>query len=1580
MSGTRCDGHPVDCDCCSGIDERTPRSVANLPGRSALSYRVGTHPDFFATMLAHISGFLGRADRDEPEPDDDTPMEERVARLVQMALLSPSLLQVEFVEAVGEAAVLAEAAPAPGRHPLSGLTTRQLNDPAVGLLDAWAVVADVLTFYQERIANEGYLATAREERSLRELGWLVGYRPRPGVASQVHLAFTLDDSAVTTIKKGQSAKTVPGPGEQVETFETSADLEARGQWNKLKPLMKRVQVFPAPQTVRQDRNLYLKGTSANLKKNDALVLVFERREEVWRVIEATPNPTEETTTVNVELWGRRRLAADQVTKGGDLIAGATISKALGELQRYLDKPDLGIWLAPGRLKEANDLLAGLVGIGKSPTQALDIEALARIQQLIGDEECPPFDRLVPALRVALRETRIYGPALDTYYADSLEGYGTDPTPLGVYLHLSRKLAKEALADLQPKLADNPVPTEAVSEAAGKAREVQYAATVAGLTNLSQRANRLAETLLDAVKNKLKGSVLRAKLTAVLEKVESGQALGKIPSPLFVRHLATVAAVRRELLREQGDTILFTAKSLKPLLADLRYGVELDDSQTEGLPPLLKQLDKITQEGIKQADKTIRKLVEDQQVEQGTSVVRRITENVSDWYLTPIEQAPKLSAEVMQKLKDALKLPTPEAATETLVLALRLRGATDLAGVFRRERYLFLAGSYPRIKPWFDQLDATIDVLAEVLQDRVDVKVVTDAVRALGPPPTGKSPLATVVYALTRKTPDPLSSLGKQLVGLTGQGERREEDDPLTLKGLFGQEKAGTAQPEDAAQLFQAFHPEIKAKALQVLSNTEIGRQEAVPKVVVLRGTAAPFGSSAPLRAVPAAGQTAGPPRTVNREWALRRTQVVLEVERSKLPKPPVVAVTVGSPEAQRSADIKPGSSEVELVSVSVRVEQQSDGVSCNFTPKGGVVGRVRQVVIRKTGNPEKILVQFDEQPEGVELRPEVGKVVEIKDGQATLDWRLDPGGGSTQVLVAIEYDFPVLPASRRMLALDASYDRMAPGGYVVVQRAEADDLSAAPDPEVFRVEAVESVALADFGISGKVTRLLLNRDWLRPRDVSLSQVRRASVFIQSEPLEFAEEPYDADIHGREIQLDGIYDGLRPGRLIIVEGERSDLPGTPGVRNAELVEVERCDQRIEANSKPPKPATAGVETQSAQGRTSARPHTTLILKSELQFSYKRDTVTIYGNVVAATHGQTQREILGAGDAIAARQSFPLKQRPLTYQPAVNPSGARAELEVRVNDVLWREAERLSLLKPGDRSYLVVTDDLGRTAVQFGDGEKGARLPSGVENVRAVYRFGIGRAGNAKPNQINQLGERPSGVREVVNPLGATGGVDREPPHAVRRNIPAGLAALDRLVSVSDYEDFARRYAGIARAKAVGPGPDVLVTVAGQDDAPLAGSPLLDALKKSLVEFGDESVGVTVEHRRLYFVVLEADITVHPDHLWKNVERDVRARLLSVLGFDQRELDQDVLLSPVVAAMHGVAGVRAAHVKVFGLVPEQENKVALSPSQIAGKIAEAAKKAAPPDVLEQEKGTGGRPAALAYLTPRVPATLILHEKKP
>lgn len=210
------------------------------------------------------------------------------------------------------------------------------------------------------------------------------------------------------------------------------------------------------------------------------------------------------------------------------------------------------------------------------------------------------------------------------------------------------------------------------------------------------------------------------------------------------------------------------------------------------------------------------------------------------------------------------------------------------------------------------------------------------------------------------------------------------------------------------------------------------------------------------------------------------------------------------------------------------------------------------------------------------------------------------------------------------------------------------------------------------------------------------------------------------------------------------------------------------------------------------------HTRIVLDASLKHTYKRDTVTIYANVVNATHGETVRQVIGSGDASKAFQQFPLAKRPLTYLATATRSGVESTLAVRVNNLLRHETETLLDADENSHAVAVQADETWRSTVQFGDGATGARLPTGRENVRAVYRTGLGTQGNVKAGTITQPAHRPLGVKDVNNPLAATGGADPENVAQIRANAPLAVMALDRLVSVRDYADFAQNYAAIDKA--------------------------------------------------------------------------------------------------------------------------------------------------------------------------------------
>ncbi len=178
-------------------------------------------------------------------------------------------------------------------HPhLQTLGTRDVTDPTIALVDAWSVVADVLTFYRDRLTQEAYLRTASEERSLRELAGMAGYSPRPGVRATTHLAYQLDPSAKpVTIDAGSKAQTVPRPGETMQTFETDKPLDARAEWSQLKPRLDRPAKINFYDALTRT-TLRIADASQVVRPGERVLFVFNKRlggQIVREVASAKPN-------------------------------------------------------------------------------------------------------------------------------------------------------------------------------------------------------------------------------------------------------------------------------------------------------------------------------------------------------------------------------------------------------------------------------------------------------------------------------------------------------------------------------------------------------------------------------------------------------------------------------------------------------------------------------------------------------------------------------------------------------------------------------------------------------------------------------------------------------------------------------------------------------------------------------------------------------------------------------------------------------------------------------------------------------------------------------------------------------------------------------------------------------------------------------------------------------------------------------------------------------------------------------------------------------------------------------------------
>ena len=508
--------------------------------------------------------------------------------------------------------------------------------------------------------------------------------------------------------------------------------------------------------------------------------------------------------------------------------------------------------------------------------------------------------------------------------------------------------------------------------------------------------------------------------------------------------------------------------------------------------------------------------------------------------------------------------------------------------------------------------------------------------------------------------------------------------------------------------------------------------------------------------------------------------------------------------------------------------------------------------------------------------------------------------------------------------LDTTYPAIVKNSWVVLESPSSQ--------QAYAVAATHETSRADYVLSAKVTRLTVDRT----NCLGNFTLRDTTVLAASEELELALLPIVDPIEGATIDLDGPYLELEVGRRMIVTGVADDLDG---VEHSEVMTI--------------------AELRFIDG------YTEVTFTESLANSYLRHTVSINANVVEATHGQTKAEVLGSGDATKTFQEFTLRQPPLTHVPAATASGAASTLSVFVNDILWHEVATLFEAGPDDRVYVTRLDDEGNTTVRFGDGRMGARLPTGQENVTAVYRKGIGLDGLVEPGQITLLPIRPLGVRSVVNPAAPSGAEDRESRDTARENAPLTVLTLDRIVSLRDYEDFARAFAGIAKALATwtwhGHHRGVYITVAGPDGAAIGSdSTTLTNLKDAIAQAGDPHVVVEIGSYTSIPFQLTAHLRVDPDYQADLVTAEVERVLREAFSFDRRRFGQPVFHSEVVSLIQAVEGVSAT--TVGGLFRTGDGALA-NPSLIAATpVTGTRAQASPAELLLLDP----RPLSLGVLT--------------
>ncbi|WP_455392366.1 putative baseplate assembly protein [[Eubacterium] cellulosolvens] len=483
--------------------------------------------------------------------------------------------------------------------------------------------------------------------------------------------------------------------------------------------------------------------------------------------------------------------------------------------------------------------------------------------------------------------------------------------------------------------------------------------------------------------------------------------------------------------------------------------------------------------------------------------------------------------------------------------------------------------------------------------------------------------------------------------------------------------------------------------------------------------------------------------------------------------------------------------------------------------------------------------------------------------------------------------------------LDQVYKDIEPETWVALVTSEppANFSGYSKYTELYRILNVDKTVRINYTLNSKVTRLTVDgiedkENLIWPENIKYFPMQGTMILAQSKQLKLADLTIQEPLIGKKIVLGKYYPDLKSDRYLIVKGT---LINTEATEAAECVQVD----------------TAIPYENSTK--------TLVTLKTDLKNSYKIDTVKIYGNIAKATHGETiSNEIIGSGDATIEFQEFTLKKSPITFVPEPNaPRGAENTLDIRVNDVLWKEVESLYGQLPNDRIYITRVNNDGTMTIRFGDGITGTRLPTGIDNLVAEYRQGLGAEGNVRAGTLKNLMNKPLGLKSAINPSPAEGGTDSESLEKARENAPNTVRTFDRAISLRDYEDLARNYTGIAKAKAVFIIIDqqevIQLTIAGEDGAKIeTNSQTYQNFVSYLELHRDINQPVSVISHNTKYLELTAIIEVDPNYIEKKVLAAANDAVLDYFSFDNLQLGQGIHLSNIYGVLQEIEGVSAARI--------------------------------------------------------------------
>lgn len=471
--------------------------------------------------------------------------------------------------------------------------------------------------------------------------------------------------------------------------------------------------------------------------------------------------------------------------------------------------------------------------------------------------------------------------------------------------------------------------------------------------------------------------------------------------------------------------------------------------------------------------------------------------------------------------------------------------------------------------------------------------------------------------------------------------------------------------------------------------------------------------------------------------------------------------------------------------------------------------------------------------------------------------------------------------------LDSIYEGIIAGSYIAAVKPK--------DMELYRVKKTYDIVKVEFGMSSKVTVAVVDTNTF----MRVFKLRETVLLCANEELKPVKTQIDTSL-ADTLNLD-VKGKLSAGAYIAISGEDKEGKTYTDVRR--IVDAQSRGEDV----------------------------TTIVLDRELSRNYRKDSVVIYGNVVPATFGEPVRnEILGSGNASISFQRFTLKKTPVTFLPdPAAPHGEKNSLELSVGNVLWKEVQDFIDSGPKDTHYVTEINEKGEMSLIFGDGTRGAKLPTGKDNVIARYRRGVG--GNAEKNTITGMIDSSPFLEAVLNPVPASGGAEGDNAENAKENASMKLRTFERAVSLEDYAYLAKSFSGVTKARSEWDEYEQVVnlTVALQDKE--LDSDVKSRLRAFLDMRRDTSQKLKIEDCKRVEIEIILNVRVKSTYFNSRVKNEVERVLgrepnedgsFNFFTFERMDFGVGIHLSDIYAIVEGIDGVESLTVNKFKRLDSSE----------------------------------------------------------